>query len=77
MWQCIAYVEPDYGPVLYEGVRPAIVIITNAGPATIEVKAWDDMQPDPKAKVPVKLQLRSGNQRMVSGKLVRASIKSA
>jgi hypothetical protein len=73
MYQGVTYVDPSHDPVLYEGSRPATVVVTNAGPGQVTVKAWDETEPQPTAKPQARLRLSPGNHRIVSGRLVRVS----
>jgi hypothetical protein len=75
MWQAIAPVHSDYDPILYESHDNATLLILNAGPDPIYCRVWNSAeagayQGDPS----VQLQLRSGDQRVVSGSLIRVQI---
>lgn len=76
MWQGITYVDPSHDPILYEGSSPSNVVVTNAGPGSVLVRGWDETQPGSKTKPHVEIQLRPGNHRIVSGRLVRAAVMS-
>jgi hypothetical protein len=71
----VTYVEPSYSPIIHEGMEPATVVITNAGPAGVEVRVWIELQPPGTQQDPfARLELRPGNTRSVSGCLIRAAI---
>lgn len=72
MWDGVTYVEPNYAPIIHEGHEPATVVIVNAGPASIRVSVWSMTQPEGRADID--MELRAGNTRSVSGKLIRAGL---
>jgi hypothetical protein len=74
MWDCVTAVDENHGPILYEGTESCAVVIINAGPASVEIGAWDVTNPAKGEVGSVKLQLRPGNMRIVSGALVRAAL---
>lgn len=74
----VTYVEPSYSPIIHEGMESATVVITNAGPAGIEVRVWIDRQPPGSEQEPtIRLELRPGNTRSVNGRLIRAGIRTS
>ncbi len=71
----VTYVEPSYSPIIHEGMEPATVVITNAGPARVEVRVWTELlQPGAERDPFARLQLRAGNTRSVSGRFIRVAI---
>ena len=74
MWHAVSSVLATYDPVVYEGQVEETAIILNAGPSTIEARAWSD----PKAlKQPpaLKLEMRAGDQRAMRGALILLHLK--
>src|SRR5437763_14004678 len=70
----VTYVEPSYSPIIHEGIEPATVVITNAGPAGVEVRVWAELLPPGSEQNPLaRLQLRPGNTRSVSRRLIRVA----
>jgi hypothetical protein len=82
MYDTILPVTPDHNPIIVEGDAPTQLILTNAGPATVEVSVWEywrgkhnsdsninSEEPD------LRLELRPGNQRIISGRFMRVNIK--
>ena len=56
-------------------MEPATVVITNAGPDRVEVRVWDELLPSGSERDPfARLQLRPGNVRSISGRLIRVAI---
>jgi hypothetical protein len=73
MWDGITHVAPNHDPIIYEGLRPATLVVTNAGPAGVSLLAWQSHAPkDPKPDI--QIQLWPGNTRSVSASLVRARL---
>ena len=70
MWDGITPVSEGYDPIVAESDSPVEVLVTNAGPGTIVVKAWDEPRPDP-GDAPKSMELRPGATRFIVGKLVR------
>jgi len=71
----VTYVEPNHNPIIHEGMEPATVVITNAGPGGVEVRVWLELQPRGSKQDPfARLQLRPGNTRSVSGCLIRVAV---
>lgn len=71
----VTYVEPSYNPIIHEGLEPVTVVVTNAGPAAVEVRVWAELQsPGSKQDPFARLQLRAGNMRSVSGRFIRVAI---
>lgn len=73
MWHAITPVLQGYDPILYESPDPSKIVILNAGPGNVKVKSWlqvetYEFQPQ------IEIQLRPGDQRIISGSLVRANL---
>ena len=66
--------DESYDPIVYEGDVPAVIIVTNAGPATIRIQAWKTTAPRSEETPSVRIQVRTGDTRIVSGSLIRAKI---
>jgi hypothetical protein len=74
MWDGFTAVLQSYAPVIYEGPEQAIVVTLNTGPAVVRLHSWDNPHPDAKSSPLVDLELRPGDIRTVSGRLVRAEL---
>jgi hypothetical protein len=73
MWHAITPVTSEHDPVLCEGSEKENVLILNAGPAPVSARAWST--PDSIHKEPnFKVELRAGDQRVISGSLVRVKL---
>jgi len=71
MWDGVTYVDPSHDPIIHEGFRAASVIVANAGPAAIALRAWQTHKP--KSDDPdIEVQLWPGNTKSISGNLIRA-----
>jgi len=81
MWDSILPVTNDHGPIEAEGASIVNALIFNAGPDTIEAHVWSNWSADA-AKSGIKdvpdfsLELRAGNQRIVTGMFFRVTIKA-
>jgi len=74
MWHAVSSVLPNYDPVIYEGHEEQTAVILNAGPGTIEARAWS--HPETFRKEPLAhLEMRPGDERAISGALIRLSLK--
>lgn len=73
MWHAVTPVSFGYDPILYESPQPADVLALNAGPGIVQVRSWPapsvfDQPPQ------MQMELRPGDQRILSGCLVRAHL---
>jgi hypothetical protein len=75
MWHAVAPVSSGYDPILYESPEHKDVLVLNAGPGTIVASAWLDTKAE--SYPSSQLELRPGDQRVLSGRLVRAKYKSS
>lgn len=76
MWDGVTYVEPRHDPIIHEGREAATVVINNAGPADVRIKAW--YQVPPLHSLPdIDIELRRGNTRSVNACLIRASMSES
>lgn len=73
MWEGVTVVQPGYDPILSETPDTTTVILMNAGPGFITVRAWDDRHPE-STRPDIEMEMRPGDTRIVSGQLVRAHI---
>jgi hypothetical protein len=73
MWDGVVYVDPTHNPIIHEGLETATVVVTNAGPAGVSIKAWGTHRPDT-GDPEIQIQLWPGNTRSVSARLVRAQL---
>jgi hypothetical protein len=62
MWHAVAPVSLEYGPILYESPEPAAVLLPVADPLGLPA---------------IDIELRPGDQRVISGCLVRAKYKAS
>ncbi|KOS04636.1 hypothetical protein AM493_00205 [Flavobacterium akiainvivens] len=79
MYHTVIPVSDDYNPIVVEGSIKTQVLIFNAGPAAIKVQAWDNWKGKQRggyenSEANYSLELRPGNERIVSGSLIRAAI---
>ena len=82
MYHSIIPVSESHDPIVVEGDINSQVLLFNAGPATIEAKIWrqwfgknSTLNEENKDKPDYNLELRSGNQRVVSGSFIRLGLK--
>lgn len=73
MFDGVTYVDPNYAPIIHEGRDRATVVVMNAGPATVKLKAWPETKPD--GQPDVEMRLWPGNTRSISGSLIRAILE--
>lgn len=81
MYHAIIPVTSDHDPVVIEGKLQTQILIFNAGPATIRAHVWnewngniDDSYESNQKKSNLNLELRPGNQKIVSGAFIRLSV---
>jgi hypothetical protein len=83
MWHSITPVTLGYDPIVMEGDKIISVLLFNAGPGTVEVRVWKywpgNNNNDPYYRNNIdqpdyKLQIRAGNQRLISGSFTRLRI---
>lgn len=73
MWHAVTPVALGYDPILYESTESKNVLVLNAGPATVAAVSW----PESKAyqsNPTIRAELRPGDQRVISGCLVRVQL---
>jgi hypothetical protein len=76
MWDGVTYVEPSHDPVIHEGYEQATLVIHNAGPANVRIRAW--LGPPPQTKPSgIDIELRVGNTKSINGTLIRAATERA
>jgi hypothetical protein len=73
MWDGITWVDPNSGPVIYEGFASAHAIIMNSGPANIDLLVWSEPSRQP-GDAPIRMLLRPGTTRSVSGAMIKLMI---
>jgi len=86
MWDSIIPVTYDHDPIVAEGTIPISFMVFNAGPANINALVWSEWgnqitingeslktgkEPD------FQLELRPGNQRIITGSFIRLQIKAS
>ena len=69
MWEGVTYVEPSRRPVIHEG-SAAHAIVTNAGPANVDLCVWDERTSDRERQPTFKMTMLAGNTRSVSGPMI-------
>lgn len=76
MWQAIAPVTSDYDTIVYEGGVSRCVTVINTGPASVRLRAWHEFSPafSKEYRPEVELEMRRGDIRTVSGRLVRTKL---
>lgn len=83
MYHTILPVTNTHDPIIVEGESEIQMIIFNAGPSTIEAQVWQNWKGKVDGKYSnsdepnLQLELRAGNQKIVSGSFIRARIKDS
>ena len=84
MYHTVLPVTTNHNPIVVEGQIETQLIIFNAGPSSIEAQVWqnwkgkvNDKYPDNSNEPNLKLELRAGSQKIVSGSFVRVRIKNS
>lgn len=75
MWDGVTYVEPSRRTVIHEGFQAAHVIVTNAGPASVDLLVWSEAMPvsdDYRPKIAMRLP--PGNVRSASGPMIAVGL---
>ncbi len=75
MWHAVASVTDDYDPILYERPEGSHALVLNAGPGSILVWAWPEIETYGK-EPHLAVELRPGDQRILGGSLIRAHLMS-
>ena len=83
MWDSVLPITKGHNPIIAEGALPIKCIVFNAGPANIEAQVWAewgnhiaiDGSQIMKDEPDFRLELRPGNQRIISGSFFRAKLK--
>ena len=76
MWHGVAPVSSGYDPVLYESPEKKDLLILNAGPGIVSARAWSTIEKISDSPS-FKLELRPGDQRVLSGCLVRVNFATS
>jgi hypothetical protein len=74
MWDAVTAVDEHHDPIIYEGDGAETVLVINAGPDTVELRAWLQTAPPPDMAPIARLEVRPGNSKAVRGALIRARI---
>jgi hypothetical protein len=77
MWEGVTPVAAGYDPIVSESPGPAKVVVFNAGPGTVQLRAWDVRHPQHGSDADSDMELRPGATRAVWGALVRVALKDA
>lgn len=75
MWHCIVPVVAGGESVMCEAREPLTLVVCNAGPATIELVAWQAGSSDACMHPDLRLELRPGAQRVLTAAVVRARVR--
>src|SRR5882672_6616642 len=82
MYDTVLPVTTDHNPIVIEGQIETQMILFNAGPAAVEAQVWqnwegkkDGTYSDASNEPNLRLELRAGNQKIVSGSFIRIKIK--
>lgn len=83
MYHSVIPVPKGHNPIVVEGRLPTQLLIFNAGPSDIEALVWNewngkvDNSYSRNSEEPnLRLELRAGNQKIVSGSFVRLKLKN-
>lgn len=78
MWHSIIPISsPSFNPVVVEGKVPVQTIIFNAGPSSVRAMVWEAWSKESRENSPkpdFSMELRPGNQALVTGSFIRISI---
>ena len=75
MWDGVTYVEPSRRTVIHEGFQAALVIVTNAGPASVDLLVWSEPMPGSDDHHPkIAMRLPPGNVRSASGAMIAVGL---
>jgi hypothetical protein len=77
MWEGVTPVAAGYDPIVSESPGPAKVVVFNAGPGVVQLRAWDVRHPKSGADADSDMELRPGATRTVWGSLVRVALKDS
>lgn len=84
MYHTVIPVTSDHNPIIVEGQLESQIIIFNAGPSTIEAQVWmnwkgkvDNKYADNSNEPNLRLELRAGSQKIISGSFIRVLIKKS
>jgi hypothetical protein len=72
MWHAVTPVSSGHDPILCESPEEKEVLVLNAGPGIVFAKAWSSIGAS-RERPSFQLELRPGDQRVISGKLVRVA----
>jgi hypothetical protein len=82
MYHSIIPITDNHNPIIVEGETDTRVLLFNAGPAIVEAQVWLNWKgkingdyTNNSAEANFSLELRPGNQKVVSGSLIRIAIK--
>jgi hypothetical protein len=74
MWDAVTAVDEQHDPTIYVGDGAETVVVVNAGPETVELRAWPQAAPPPDVAPIACLKVRPGNSKAVRGALIRVSL---
>lgn len=84
MYHTVLPVTTNHNPIVVEGQMKTQLIIFNAGPSSVEAEVWNNWDgnvdgdyPDNAYKPNLKLELRAGNEKIISGCFIRVQIKNS
>lgn len=72
MWHAVTPVSSGHDPILCESPEEKEILVLNAGPGIVFAKAWSTIE-QLRERPSFQLELRPGDQRVISGKLIRVT----
>lgn len=84
MYHTITPITSSHNPIIIEQEKPVQLIVFNAGPANIQADVWTAWEGKKEGRFPenadepnFRLELRAGNEKIISGAFVRIKIKES
>ena len=76
MWDMVIPVEPTgYEPIIWEGLTATRVLVLNAGPGTVELRAWTGTSGSWTEPPSIHMEMRPGSTRALAGTLIRTGLR--
>jgi hypothetical protein len=73
MWDGFAAVDQAYAKIISETPEHVAALVLNTGPANVRLRCWDDPCPG-QARASIDMELRPGDMRAASGRLIRVAL---
>jgi hypothetical protein len=70
MWDGVTYVEPSRRTVVHEGFATAHMIVTNAGPGSVDLLVWSEPMRTSDQQPMIAMRMPPGNTRSASGAMI-------